>query len=79
VKLGNPAGAANLKPGSGTAAASQAARAFAKGLLPMVSELEGNGMSLNAIARRFKEDGICSRRGGVWTAKAVANLKAAAA
>jgi DNA invertase Pin-like site-specific DNA recombinase len=79
IKLGNPHGVANLKPGNGSAAASKAARAFAEGLLPMVRELEVGGLSLNAIARRFNEDGIRSRRGGIWTAKAVSNLKAAAA
>jgi DNA invertase Pin-like site-specific DNA recombinase len=78
VKLGNPRGAANLKPGNGSAAASEAARLFAQGLLPMVSELEADQLSLNAIARRFNEDGIRSRRGGIWTAKAISNLKAAA-
>lgn len=79
IKLGNPGGAANLKPGQGTSAASEAARSFAQGLLPMVSDLEAAGLSLNAIARRFNDDGICSRRGGIWTAKAISNLKAAAA
>jgi DNA invertase Pin-like site-specific DNA recombinase len=78
VKLGNPQGRVNLKPGHGTAAASEAARSFAEELVPMVSELEANGLSLNAIARRFNEDGIRSRRGGIWTAKAISNLKAAA-
>lgn len=79
VKLGNPAGTANLKPGNGTAAASEAARSFAQGLVPMVSDLQTAGLSLNAIARRFNEDGIRSRRGGVWTAKAISNLQSAAA
>jgi DNA invertase Pin-like site-specific DNA recombinase len=79
IKLGNPKGGANLRPGNGTAAASEAARSFAQGLLPMVAELEGAGLSLNAIARRFTDDGIRSRRGGIWTAKAISNLKAAAA
>lgn len=78
VKLGNPRGAINLKPGFGSTAASEAARSFAQGLLPMVSELEAHGLSLNAIARRFNEDGIRSRRDGVWTAKAISNLKSAA-
>jgi len=75
-RLGNPNGAANLIPGQGTAAATEAARRFAEGLLPMVTELEAEGMSLNAIARRFNDDGIQSRRGGAWTAKAIVNLKA---
>jgi DNA invertase Pin-like site-specific DNA recombinase len=79
IKLGNPNGAINLKPGNGSGAAAEVARSFAKGLLPMVSELEANGLSLNAIARRFNDDGIRSRRGGIWTAKAISNLKAAAA
>jgi DNA invertase Pin-like site-specific DNA recombinase len=79
VKLGNPNGRANLVPGAGTGAASDAARTFAQGLLPIVSEFEDSGLSLNAIARRFIEDGIRSRRGGAWTAKAIANLKAVAA
>jgi DNA invertase Pin-like site-specific DNA recombinase len=79
VKLGNPHGSANLKPGIGTEASSEAARSFAHGLLPMVNELEASGLSLNAIARQFNEDGIRSRRGGIWTAKAVSNLKQAAA
>jgi len=79
VQLGNPRGFRNLKPGQGTAAASQAAGTFAQGLLPMVSEFEAAGLSLNAIARRFNEDGVRSRRGGVWTAKAISNLKAFAA
>ena len=57
----------------------EAARSFAHGLLPMVNELAAAGLSLNAIARQFNEDGIRSRRGGVWTAKAIANLKAIAA
>ncbi|SEP42797.1 Site-specific DNA recombinase [Rhodospirillales bacterium URHD0017] len=78
VMLGNPLGGTNLKPGYGSAAASVAARSFAQGLLPMVSELEAHGLSLNAIARRFNEDGIRSRQGGIWTAKAISNLKAAA-
>lgn len=77
IKLGNPRGLANLQPGNGTAAASEAARSFARGLLPMVTELEDAGLSLNAIARRFNEDGIRSRRGGTWTAKAISNLKLA--
>src|ERR1044072_4031777 len=62
VKLGNPNGGANLKRANGTAAASEAAQSFAKGLLPMVAELEADGLSLNAIARRFNDDGIQSRR-----------------
>ena len=78
VKLGNPQGGVNLKPGQGSEAASEAARSFAQGLLPMVDELEAAGLSLNAIARRFNDDGIRSRRVGVWTAKAISNLKAAA-
>ena len=78
IRLGNPSGKANLVAGAGTAAASMAARSFALELMPMVSELQGDGLSLNAIARRLNEDGIRSRRGGVWTAKAIANLKAAA-
>jgi hypothetical protein len=45
----------------------------------MVRELEGEGLSLNAIARQFNEDGIQSRRGGMWTAKAISNLRALAA
>jgi hypothetical protein len=69
---------ANLRPGYGSDAASEAARFFAQGLLPMVRELEVAGLSLNGIARRFNEDGIRSRRGGIWTAKAISNLKAAA-
>lgn len=60
----------------GTAAASEKAREFALGLMPLVEELEREGLSLNAIARRFNEEGVQSRRGGVWTAKAIANLKA---
>jgi DNA invertase Pin-like site-specific DNA recombinase len=79
VKLGNPLGKANLIPGVGTGAACEAVRTFAVGLLPMVSELEAAGLSLNAIARRFNDDGIQSRRGGSWTAKSIANLKAVAA
>lgn len=79
VRLGNPSGQANLIPGAGTVAAARTARTFALGWMPMVSELEAEGMSLNAIARRFNEDGIRSRRGGIWTATAIANLKAAAA
>jgi hypothetical protein len=43
----------------------------------MVTELEGEGLSLDAVAKRFNEDGIQSRHGGTWTAKAIANLKAA--
>ena len=78
IRLGNPLGKANLVPGVGTRAASLVAKAFAVGLLPMVSELEASGLSLNAIARRFNEEGIQSRRGGSWTAKSIANLKAAA-
>ena len=78
IKLGNPNGRPNLKPGNGTAAASKAARTFAQGLLPMVSDLETTGLSLNAIARQFNEEGIQSRRGGLWTAKAISNLKAMA-
>jgi DNA invertase Pin-like site-specific DNA recombinase len=75
IRLGNPEGSANLIPGGGTEAASAKAREFAVGLMPMVRELEGEGLSLNAIARRFNDDGIQSRRGGVWTAKAIANLR----
>lgn len=78
VKLGNPNGRINLRPGNGTIAAAEAARIFAKRLLPMVAELEGEGLSMNAVARRFNEDGIRSRRGGIWTAKAISNLKRAA-
>jgi len=48
-------------------------------ILPMVAELEAAGLSLNGIAGRFNKDGIRSRRGGIWTAKAISNLKAAAA
>ena len=44
----------------------------------MVREFETEGLSLNAIARGFKEDGIRSRRGGTWTARAISNLKAVA-
>lgn len=46
-----------------------------RGELPMVSELEADGLSLNTIDRRFDEDGIRSRRGGIWTAKAISNLE----
>lgn len=78
IRLGNPEGTANLIPGGGTEAAAAKAREFALGLMPMVRELESEGLSLNAIARRFNDDGIQSRRGGVWTAKAIANLRAIA-
>ncbi len=78
VKLGNPNGAANLVPGAGTEGAMEAAKVFAKGLIGMVEEMEGEGLSLNSIARRFNEEGIRSRRGGAWTARAILNLKAQA-
>lgn len=78
VKLGNPNGRSNLKPGNGTEAAREAARSFAQGLLPIVAEFETEGLSLNTIARRFNQDGIRSRRGGIWTAKAISNLKVSA-
>ena len=78
TKHGNPNGGTNLRPGNGTRAAAQAARSFAQRLFSLVAELEQEGLSLNSIARRFNEDGIRSRRGGVWTAKAISNLTAAA-
>lgn len=43
----------------------------------MVSEMEADGLSQNAIARRFNDDGSRSRRGGASTAKSISNLKTA--
>lgn len=80
VKLGTPD---NLTPEAQRKGARQAVRArttkadrFAQKLYPMVSNLRNQGLSLNAIARQFNENGILTARGkaGGWTPTAIKNL-----
>ena len=52
---------------------------FAVGILPLVNEMQGRGLSLRAVAGELTAKGIMTARGGAWTATTVKNLKARAA
>jgi DNA invertase Pin-like site-specific DNA recombinase len=76
-QLGN---VASLKTGDARTAAVASQAAVAKAaqhatrVMPIVARLKGEGLSLQAMARRLNEDGVPSARGGAWTATSVRNL-----
>ena len=80
VKLGNPHGirkeAAARGRKLGQDARSVKARKFALMMYGTIRKLQGDGLSLNAIAKRLNEEGTltASGRSGSWTATAVRNI-----
>jgi len=64
----------------GNAALMEKANAFAKAMATRIRELEAEGLSLNAIAKRFNADGVPTARGkvGSWTPATAARVLARA-
>ncbi|OUJ14711.1 recombinase family protein [Acetobacter sp. DsW_063] len=50
------------------------ADAFAARVMPVIREMQGQGMSLRAIAAGLTERGIMTARGGAWSAASVRNV-----
>lgn len=73
IKLGNPKnlGKAGEK---GRVVQVAAADEFASRMRLTVTRMRGTGMSLEAIAKEFNEQGVRAARGGKWQATTVANL-----
>jgi DNA invertase Pin-like site-specific DNA recombinase len=57
-------------------AAAEKAAAHAAMVMPIITRLKGEGLSLQAMARRLNEESVPSTRGGTWTATSVRNLLA---
>ena len=57
----------------GAEASKKAADDFAARVAPMMREMQARGRSLRQIAAAMASDGICTPRGGQWTATAVKN------
>ena len=82
VTLGNPNGAAALRrAGKGGAAlratVSRNADEFAEGLRPVVEALWAEGhTTLRAMADALNDQGMMTRRGGLWQVSNVRNLLA---
>ena len=80
VKLGNPHGIRKEAAARGRKLGLDArigkARKFALMMYGTVRKMQGEGLSLNAIAKRLNEDGTltASGRAGSWTATAVRNI-----
>lgn len=74
VKLGSP----DLEKARGGASKTvcEAADSFAERMKPAIERMQKVGMSLNAIAREFNDNGTKTARGGEWTATTVKNLVA---
>lgn len=76
VRLGNPQGAAPLRPGlavaqrRGAEANRRAADANAAKIAPIIAEIKSAepGISLRGIARELTLRGVPTVRGGTWTA-----------
>lgn len=79
VKLGNDKGYMfPVEVRQAGAVAAKAARitnadTFAARIIPMLKRLQGEGLSLNAIAKKLTADGILTPRGKQWTPTAVKN------
>jgi len=79
-KLGNPNGAAALRrAGKGNSAGIKAlqnkADKHAIALKQVIASLQEKGIeSLGAISKRLNDDGILTRRGGVWYKSSVRNI-----
>ena len=67
-----------LPPDAAKASAGRVTKAdlFAFRVGPLVRELRGSGMAMEAIARELAAQGIRTARGGIWTGQAVKNLLA---
>jgi DNA invertase Pin-like site-specific DNA recombinase len=80
VKLGNPNGAAHLRPyggEAGRAALVAGADDRAKALAATIEGLKAEGItSANRIAKALNKRSIATARGGKWTARSVLNLTA---
>ena len=76
TKPGSPKGLDGVVYRQGGEAAKRDADAFAAQLRPTVRQLQAEGLSLNAIAKRLTEGHYRTARGGQWTATAVKNLMA---
>jgi DNA invertase Pin-like site-specific DNA recombinase len=80
VQLGNPHGIAKEAAARGRklgqVVRTERARKFALMMYGTVQKLQGDGHSLNAIARRFNVEGTLTAAGkaGSWTATAVRNI-----
>lgn len=73
-----PEGMPDAKAGAAASAAVrvQAANRAAGQVAPVIRELEGAGLSLNAIAAELNRRGVSTPRGGAWTATAVRRVLA---
>jgi DNA invertase Pin-like site-specific DNA recombinase len=72
---GSPPPSASL----GAAARRAQADTFAARVLPTVSEMQANGLSLHQVAAALTERGIKTAQGGAWTATAVRRVLARSA
>ena len=63
-------------PDAAKASAGRVAKAdlFASRVMPLVRELQGSGMAMEAIARELAACGVRTARGGIWTGQTVKNL-----
>ena len=71
VKLGGYRGGPKPDTAAAAAARQQRAAVFAARVLPMVSKMRANGMSLRQIAAALTAQNITTSRGGAWTAASV--------
>lgn len=74
--LGGWRGGPKVDGALGAAAQRERADAFAKGVAPIVRQMQGEGLSLRQAASRLTEKGIRTPRDGAWTAAAVRNVLA---
>jgi len=76
VALGGYRGGPVVDGRLGAQANRDKADAYAKDVLPTITKLRDDGLSLRQIAARLTEDGIQTARGGQWSAMAVHNVLA---
>lgn len=78
TKLGNPKGFGGAVYRQGGEASKRDADARAADLRDTLAEMQAEGLSLNAMARKLAKIGYKTARGGAWTATAVRNVLARA-
>jgi DNA invertase Pin-like site-specific DNA recombinase len=71
---GGPVPDARLGGEAGGKAVAEAADSFAARVAPIANGLRDKGLSLRQIAAELASLGICTARGGAWTATAVKNV-----
>ena len=75
-KLGGSRGVPPPDPAKASTGRIAKADRFASRVGPLVRELQGSGMAMEAVARGLAARGVRTARGGAWTAQAVKNLLA---